>query len=130
MSCKGPHILMGDNSSVEVTEKGRIELTNESFENVLHVPKLFVKLLSVYQMTNSGTGKKVIFTPNFVDIYDMQTNSRVSIGEVNHQSRLYTFYEFIEADSTLLLTHADESSRIWNERFGLWRFEFQIHVTT
>ena len=45
---KGPPILMGDNSPVEVTDKGRIELTNESFENVLHVPEIFVNLLSVY----------------------------------------------------------------------------------
>ena len=83
-SCKGPPILMGDNSSIEVTGKGRIELTNGSFENVLHVPKLSFNLLSVYQMTNSGIGKKVIFTPNYMDIYDMQTNSRVATGEVNH----------------------------------------------
>jgi hypothetical protein len=73
-ACKGPPILMGDNSSVEVTNKGRIELTNESFENVLHVPKLYVNLLSMYQMTNFGTGNKFIFTPNSMDIYDMQTN--------------------------------------------------------
>jgi hypothetical protein len=90
-ACKGPPILMGDNSSVEVTDKGRIELTNESFENVLHVTKLSVNLLSVYQMTNSSTGKKFVFTQNAVDIYDMQTNSKVATGEVNHQSRLYTF---------------------------------------
>jgi hypothetical protein len=68
-------------------------------------------------MTNFGTGKKFVFTPNVVDIYDMQTNSRVSTGEVNHQSRLYTFSEFIELDSALLLTHVDESSRIWHEMF-------------
>jgi hypothetical protein len=43
----------------------------------------------------------------------MQTNSRVSTGEVNHQSRLYIFSEFIEPDSTLLLTLVDEISRIW-----------------
>jgi hypothetical protein len=54
-ACKGPPILMGDNFSVEVTGKGRIELTNRSFENVLHVPKISVNLLSVYQMTNYGT---------------------------------------------------------------------------
>jgi hypothetical protein len=30
-SCKGPPILMGDKSSIEVTDKGRIELTNERF---------------------------------------------------------------------------------------------------
>jgi hypothetical protein len=47
-ACKGPHILMGDNSPVEVIDKGRIELTNERFENVLHVPKLSGNLLSVY----------------------------------------------------------------------------------
>ena len=63
-ACKGPPILIGDNSYVKVIGKGRIELTNGSFENVLHVPKLYVNLLSVYQMTNSSTGKKVIFTPN------------------------------------------------------------------
>jgi hypothetical protein len=54
-------------------------------------------------MTNSVTGKKFIFTPNSMDIYDMQTNSRVSIGEVNHQSRLYTFFEFIEPNYDLLV---------------------------
>jgi hypothetical protein len=121
-ACKGPPIMMGDNTSIEVTDKGRIELTNESFENVMHVPKLSVNLLSVYQMTNSGTGKKFIFTPNSMDIYDMQTNSRVVTGEVNHQSGLYTFSEFIEPDSALLLTHDDESSRIWHERFGRLNF--------
>ena len=117
-ACKGPPITRGENSPVEVTDKGRIELTNGSFENVLYVPKLFVNLLSVYQMTNSDTEKRVIFTTDAVDIYDMQTNSRVATGEVNHQSRLYTFSEFIEPDSALLLTHADESSRIWN----FWTF--------
>jgi hypothetical protein len=47
-ACKGPPILMGDNSPVKVTSKGRIELTNISFENVLHVPKIFVNLLSMH----------------------------------------------------------------------------------
>jgi hypothetical protein len=128
-SCKGPPILMGDNSSIEVTGKGRIELTNESFENMLHVPKIFVNLLSMYQMKNFGTRKKVIFTPNSMDIYDMQTNSMVSTGEVNHQSRLYTFSEFIEHDYSLLLTHADESSRTWHKRFGHLNFRYMQHLS-
>jgi hypothetical protein len=115
---------MGDNSSVEVTGKGRIELTNGSFENVLHVPKLSVNLLSIYQMKNSGTKKKFVFTQNSMDIYNMQTNSRVATGELNHQSRLYTISEFIELDYALLLTHADESSRIWHERFGYLNFRY------
>jgi hypothetical protein len=128
-ACKGPPILMGDNSSIEVTGKGRIELTNGSFENVLHVPKISVNLLSVYQMTNSGTGKKVIFTPNSMDIYDMKTNFRVATGEVNHQSRLYTFSDIIELDSSLLLTHTDKSSRIWHERFGHLNFIYMQQLS-
>jgi hypothetical protein len=75
-------------------------------------------------MTNFDIRKKVIFTPDVVDIYNMQTNSEVATGEVNHQSRLYTFSEFIEPDSTLLFTHADESSRIWHERFGHLNFRY------
>jgi hypothetical protein len=128
-ACKGPPIMMGDNSSVKVTGKGRIELTNGRFENVLHVPKLFVNLLSVYQMKNSGTRNKFVFTPNSVDIYDMQTNSMVSTGEVNHQSRLYTFSEFIEPDFSLLLTHVDESSRIWHKRFGHFNFRYMQKIS-
>jgi hypothetical protein len=119
---------MGDNSPVEVTDKGRIELTNGSFENVLHVPKLSVNLLSMYQMKNSGTGKKFIFISNAVYIYDMQTNSKVATGEVNHQSRLYTFSEFIELDSALLLTHVDESSRIWHERLEHLNFRYMKNL--
>jgi hypothetical protein len=115
---------MGDNSPVEVTGKGRIELTNKSFENVLHIPKLSVNLLSVYQMTKFGTGKRVVFTLDVVDIYEMQTNSKVATSEVNHQSKLYTFSEFIDPDFALLLTHVDESSRIWHKRCRHLNFRY------
>jgi hypothetical protein len=71
---------MGDDSPVKVTGKGRVELTNGIFENVLHIPKLFVNLLSMYQMKKSDTGKRVVFTLNVFDIYGMQTNSKFSIG--------------------------------------------------
>jgi hypothetical protein len=80
-------------------------------------------------MTNSGTRKKFIFTPNSMDIYNMQTNSRVATGEANHQSRLYTFSEFIAPDSSLLLTHANESSRIWYERFGNLNFRYMQQLS-
>jgi hypothetical protein len=59
----------------------------------------------------------------------METNSRVDTDEVNHQSRLYTFSEFIEPDSALLLTHADESSRIWHERFKNLNFRYMKQLS-
>jgi hypothetical protein len=45
---KGITILTGDNSPIEVTDKGMIELKNEIFENVLHALKISINLLSVY----------------------------------------------------------------------------------
>jgi hypothetical protein len=47
-------ILMGDDTSVVVAGKGRVELHNGCFENVLHVPKLSINLLSFYQVTQIG----------------------------------------------------------------------------
>jgi len=46
--CKGPPILMEDIYPAEVIGKGRIEITNKSFENVLHAPKLSINILSMY----------------------------------------------------------------------------------
>jgi len=115
---------MEDNSPVKFTCKGRIELTNVCFKNVLHVPKLSINILSVYHMKNSNNENRFIFTLDALDIYDMQTNSTVSTGEVNHQSRMYTFSKFIELDFALLLTHDDERSKIWHERFGHLNFRY------
>jgi hypothetical protein len=70
-ACNGPPILMGCDSPIEVTGKGRVELDHGSFENVLHVPQISVNLLLVYQITHSGSGKKLEFTPNSVSIFDM-----------------------------------------------------------
>ena len=117
-ACEGPPILMGDDSPIEVTGKGRVELLHGSFEDVLHVPKISVNLLSVYQITHSGTGKRVEFTPDAVNIYDLHSSAKIATGEVNNGARMYTFSEFIESESSLLLTHADDSSRVWHERFG------------
>jgi hypothetical protein len=80
-------------------------------------------------MKKSITIKKLIITPDAVDIFDMQTNFKVSTSEVNHQSRLYTFFEFIKPDSALLLMNANESSRIWHERFNNLNFRYMQHIS-
>jgi hypothetical protein len=54
-TCTGPPILMGYDTPDEVISQGRLEIPHRSFENVLHVPKISVYLLSVYQITHSGT---------------------------------------------------------------------------
>jgi hypothetical protein len=49
--CSRPPILMGDDTPIAVAGEGRVELHNGIFENVIHVPKLSINLLSVYQIT-------------------------------------------------------------------------------
>jgi hypothetical protein len=46
-----PPILMGNDTPIAVEGEGRVELHNGSFENVLHVPNIYITLLSVYQIT-------------------------------------------------------------------------------
>ena len=87
--CNSPPILMGDDTPIKVCGKGRVDLDNGCFENVLNVPKLSINLLSVYQITHSGTGKQVVFTPDSVVISEMKDGSTVVVGEVDHHARLY-----------------------------------------
>jgi hypothetical protein len=84
-TCTGPPILMGDDSPVEVSGQGRVDLGNGSFENVLHVLKLSINILSMYQITHIGTRKRVEFTLDFVTIFDMEDNSKIVVGEVDHK---------------------------------------------
>jgi hypothetical protein len=72
ISCSRPPILMGYDNPVAAGGEGRVELPNiGNFENVLHVPKLSINMLSFYQITQKG--KKVEFTSTFV--LDMHNNS-------------------------------------------------------
>jgi hypothetical protein len=54
--CSRPPILMGDDTPVEVEGEGRVELHNDSFENVLNVPKLSMNLLSIYRSLRKVKG--------------------------------------------------------------------------
>jgi hypothetical protein len=74
--------------------RGRVDLGHGLFQDVLHVPNISMNLLSIYQITHSGSRKKVEFTPDSVIIYDLLNGSKIFIGEVNHHSRLYTFSHF------------------------------------
>jgi hypothetical protein len=83
-----------------------------------------MNILSMYHITHSGSRKKVEFTPDSVSIFDMQNNSKIVIGEINHKSQLYNFTKFIEHDSYVLLTHADANSILWHERSGHLNFRY------
>ena len=70
---KGPPIVLGDESLTDSLGKGRIDLDHGKFSNVLYVPSLASNLLSVYQMTHTGSPKKVIFSPDEVEIIEISS---------------------------------------------------------
>ena len=91
----GPNILLGDNSEIEIKGKGSMDFDHGSLNNVLYVPGLVTNLLSVYQMTHSGSPNKVVFTPNDVEIFDIVNGRVIAKGFVDHSSKVYKFSHFM-----------------------------------
>ena len=50
-------IQMGDDTQIQDEGKGSIKLEHGVFKNVLYVPSLVANLLSLYQMTHTGSLK-------------------------------------------------------------------------
>ena len=56
-SFDGPSIQMGNNSKVKTKGKGYVKLEHGRFKDVVFVPSLASNLLSIYQMTHTGSPK-------------------------------------------------------------------------
>jgi hypothetical protein len=56
--CKGPSILIRDDTPIEVCGKGIVSLEGGYFDNVMHVPSLSLKFISIYHITHSSSRKK------------------------------------------------------------------------
>ena len=85
---KGPPIVLGDDSLTDSLGKGRIDLDHGKFNNVLYVPGLASNLLSMYQMTHTGSPKKVIFSPDDVEITEISSGKVIAKGVADHTSKV------------------------------------------
>ena len=94
---------MGNDSEIPVKWIGRINLNNEYFNNVLFVQDLAANILSIYQMTHTGLGKRVEFTQENVDISEVSTGKVVAVGVADHESKMYKFSHFLPYSSTNVL---------------------------
>ena len=90
-SFDGPSIQMGNNTKVQTKGKGSVNIEHGRFKDVLFVPSLASNLLSLYQMTHTGSPKQVIFGPDSVEITDISTGSIIEKGTANHASKAYEF---------------------------------------
>ena len=75
--CNTKQIFVGDDRSLSVVGSGTVPLENGHFSDVLCVPKISYNLLSVYQITHSGEGKTVTFTPHQVVIKDFKNPQNI-----------------------------------------------------
>ena len=116
---------MGDDSTIISEGQGTVDLENGFFSNVLYVLSLASNLLSVYQMTHTGVPKRVSFSPNDVEIMELASEKLIAKGLANHHAKSYELSHFVaDAKPTTLLTHGNEVSRLWNERFGHLNFKY------
>ena len=87
-------IHMGDDSTIVSEGQGIVDLEHGYFSNVLYVPSLASKLLSVYQMTHMGVPKRLSFNPNDVEIIELASRKLEAKGLANHHAKSYEFSHF------------------------------------
>ena len=115
--CKTKNIFVGDDKSLSVEGSGTIHLNNGQIKDVLCVPNLSCNPLLVYQITHSGEGKSVLFTPHQVVIRDLKDpRPIVSIGSIDDITRLYKFDNFGSSSlPSASISHIDVVSKLWHE---------------
>ena len=118
--CNTKQIFVGDDISLSVVESGTVLVENGHFSDVLCVPKISCNLLLVYQITHSGEGKTVTFTPHQVVIKDFKNPENIlATGTVDDITRLYKFNKFGSSPFSLdFVAHSDNLSKLWHEQFG------------
>ena len=76
-------------------------------------------------MKHTGVPKRVSFSSNDVEIIELASGKLIAKGLANHHAKAYEFSHFVaDAKPTALLTHGNEVSRLWHERFGHLNFKY------
>jgi hypothetical protein len=117
--CNTKKIFVGDDRSLSVEGSGKVS-RNGHFNDVLCVPSISCNLLSVYQITHSGEGKTIEFSPHQVVIKDLKYHKHVLATRiVDDITRLYKFDNFGSSSfSSVFVAHSDDLRKLWHEQFG------------
>ena len=84
-----------DDRSLSFVGSGKIQVDNGHFNDVLCVPSISCNLLSIYQITHSGEGKIVEFSPHQVVIKDLKDPKHVIATVIADDiTRFYKFDNF------------------------------------
>ena len=76
-------------------------------------------------MTHTGEAKIVTSTLDLVEIVEISSNQVIAIGYIDHHERMYKFSNFLPTSNEQdLLSHANETSKLWHERFGHMNYKY------
>ena len=81
-------------------------------------------------MNHTGYPKRVTFDSKTIEIIERATGQLIVKGIANHYTKAYEFSHFLPiSPPTTFLSHANNTSKIWHERFGHLNFKYlkQIH---
>jgi hypothetical protein len=114
--CNTKKIFVGGDRSLSVEGSGIVQVENGHFNDVLCVPSISCNLLLVYQITHSGEGKTIEFSPHQVVIKGLKDPQHVlATGFADDITRLYKFDNFGSSD---FVAHSNDLSKLWHEQFG------------
>jgi hypothetical protein len=118
--CNTKKIFFSDDRSLSVEGSGIVPVENNDFNVVLCVPSLSCNLLLLYQITHSGEGKTVEFSPHQVVIKDLKYPKHVlAIGIGDDITRLYKFNKFGSSYfSSFFVANRDDLRKLWHEWFS------------
>jgi hypothetical protein len=118
--CNTKKCFFGDDRSLSVVRSGTIQVDNGHFNDVLCVPCISYNLISIYQITHSGEGKTVKFSPHQVVIKDLKYPKHfLATGIADDITRLYKFDNFGSSYfSSVFVAHSDDLRKLWHQRFG------------
>ena len=76
-------------------------------------------------MMHTREAKRVTFNPDMVAISEISIDQIIAIGYVDHHERMYKFSNFLPTSNDQpLLSHANEVSKLWHERFGHMNYKY------
>ena len=76
-------------------------------------------------MTHRVDPKRVIFTLDMVEIFEISTDQVIAVGYVDHHERMYKFSNFLPTSSDQELhSHANEVSKLCHDSFGHMNYRY------
>ena len=111
-------VSIGDGKQFSVIGSGNVNVTNGQLEDVFRVEHMPINLLSIYRVCQKGF--KFEAWPDKYVLKDINKNFKVvSFVPVDYTAGLYKFVGFNSTKRQPFysyVSHADEQSKLWNER--------------